>query len=84
MVLNNLPRDPRHLRWFLGKHVNISPEEGDEHEFLFSIQITRDTGSLTSFSTDLNGLYGTSSLAEGCTWGAKTEPCWHELGGAGS
>jgi hypothetical protein len=37
MVLNHLPRDPRHLRRLPGKHVNISPEEGDEHEFLFAV-----------------------------------------------
>jgi hypothetical protein len=37
MVLNHLPRDPRHLRQFLGKHVDISLEEGDEREFLFAI-----------------------------------------------
>jgi hypothetical protein len=29
MVLNHLPRDPRHLRWLPGKHVDISLEEGD-------------------------------------------------------
>jgi hypothetical protein len=40
MVLNHLPRDPRHLRRLPGKHVNISPEEGDEREFLFAVQIT--------------------------------------------
>jgi hypothetical protein len=40
MVLIHLPRDPRHLRWLPGKHVYISPEEGDEHEFLFAVQIT--------------------------------------------
>jgi hypothetical protein len=37
MVLNHLHEDPRHLRWLLDKHVYISPEEGDEHEFLFAI-----------------------------------------------
>jgi hypothetical protein len=37
MVLNHLPRDPRHLRWLPGKHIDISLEEGDEHEFLFTI-----------------------------------------------
>jgi hypothetical protein len=40
MVLNHLPRDPRHLRRLPGKHVNISLEEGDEREFLFAIQIS--------------------------------------------
>jgi hypothetical protein len=40
MVLNHLPRDLRHLRRLLGKHVDISPEEGDDREFLFVVQIT--------------------------------------------
>jgi hypothetical protein len=40
MLLNHLPRDPRHLRWLPGKHIDIIPEEGDEREFLFAIQIT--------------------------------------------
>jgi hypothetical protein len=65
MVLNHLPRDPRHLQWLPSKHVNISPEEGDEHEFLFAIQITQDTGSLSSLSPDLDGLYGDIFLARG-------------------
>jgi hypothetical protein len=37
MVLNHLPRDPEHLRRLPSKHVYISPEEGDELEFLFGI-----------------------------------------------
>jgi hypothetical protein len=37
MVVNHLPWDPRHLRWLPGKHTYISPEEGDEHEFQFTI-----------------------------------------------
>jgi hypothetical protein len=40
MVLNHLPRDPRHLLWLPGEHVDISPEEGAEREFLFAVQIT--------------------------------------------
>jgi hypothetical protein len=40
MVLNHLPRDPRHLQWLPGKHVDIIPEEGDEREFIFVVQIT--------------------------------------------
>jgi hypothetical protein len=58
MVLNHFPRDHMHLRRLLGKHVDISPEEGDERELLFAVQITRDTGCLTSLSPDLDGLYG--------------------------
>jgi hypothetical protein len=40
MVLNHLPRDPRHLRRLPSKHVDISLENGDESEFLFAVQIT--------------------------------------------
>jgi hypothetical protein len=65
MVLNHLPRDPRLLRRLSGKHVDISLEEGDEHEFLFAVQITRDTGSLISLSPDLDELYGDIFLARG-------------------
>jgi hypothetical protein len=65
MVLNHLPRDPRHLRRLPGKHIDIRPKEGDEHEFLFAVQITRDMGGLTSLSPDLDGLYGDIFLARG-------------------
>jgi hypothetical protein len=47
------------------KHVDISLEEGDEHEFLFTVQITRDTGNLSILSLDLDGLYGDVFLARG-------------------
>jgi hypothetical protein len=40
MVLNHLPRDLGHLRWLSDKHIDISPEEGNECEFLFTVQIT--------------------------------------------
>jgi hypothetical protein len=63
MVLNHLPRDPRHLRWLPSKHVDVIPEEGDEREFLLAVQITRDTGSLSSLSSDLDGLHGDIFLA---------------------
>jgi hypothetical protein len=65
MVLNHLPMDPRYLRRLSGKHVDISPEEGDEREFLFTVQITQDTGSLSSLSPDLDGLYGDVLVARG-------------------
>jgi hypothetical protein len=58
MVLDHLPRDPGHLRWLPCKHIRVSPEEGDEREFLFAVQITRDTGSLSSIGPNLNGLHG--------------------------
>jgi hypothetical protein len=57
MMLNHLPRDPRHLRWLPSKHIDISSEEGDEREFLFAVQITQDTGSLSSHGPDLDGLH---------------------------
>jgi hypothetical protein len=57
MVLNHLPRDPGHLLWLLGKHVNIIPEEGHEHEFLFLTQIPRDAGGLGGIHADLDDLH---------------------------
>jgi hypothetical protein len=65
MVLDHLPRDPMHLRWLLDKHVDVSLEEGDECEFLFVVQITRDTGSLSSFNPDLDCIYGDVLLGRG-------------------
>jgi hypothetical protein len=65
MVLNHLLGDPRHLRWLPGKHVYISPEEGDEREFLFAVQIPHDAGGLISISPDLNGLHGDVLFAKG-------------------
>jgi hypothetical protein len=48
-----------------GKHVDISPEEGDEREYLFVVQITRDTSSLASLCPDLDDHYGDIFLARG-------------------
>jgi hypothetical protein len=65
MVLNHLHRDPRHLRWLPCKRIDVSPEEGDEGEFPFAVQITRDTGSLSSLNPDLDDLHGDIFLARG-------------------
>jgi hypothetical protein len=65
MVLNHLPRDLRHLRWLPGKHVYISPEEGDEHEFLFAVQIPHYAGGLGNIHPDLNGLHEDVLFARG-------------------
>jgi hypothetical protein len=65
MVLNYHPRDPRHLRWLPDKHVYIGPEEGDEREFLFAVQIFRYAGGLGSIHPDLNGLHGDTLFARG-------------------
>jgi hypothetical protein len=48
-----------------GKHVYISPEEGDEREFLFAIQIPRDAGGLDSICPNLNGLHRDVLFARG-------------------
>jgi hypothetical protein len=58
MVLNHLPLDPRYLRQLPGKHVHISPEEGDEREFLFAIQIPHDADGLRYIRPNLNSLHG--------------------------
>jgi hypothetical protein len=46
MVLDHLPGDPRHLRRLPCEHVGICLEEGDEREFLFFLQITRNACGL--------------------------------------
>jgi hypothetical protein len=58
MVLDHLPRDPRHLWRLPGKHVDIRPEEGVKHEFLFVAQISCDAGGLCGIRPDLDGLHG--------------------------
>jgi hypothetical protein len=40
------------------KHVNIIPEEGDEHELLFVTQISHDAGGLGGIHADLDDLHG--------------------------
>jgi hypothetical protein len=71
MVVNHLPSDPRHLRHLPGKQVNISLEEGDEHEFLFAIQVPRDVGGLGSISPDLDGLHGDTLIVQGLHMGCR-------------
>jgi hypothetical protein len=58
MVLDHLPRDPRHLRRFPCEYVGICLEEGDERDFLFLLQITRDASGLGGTHTNLDGLDG--------------------------
>jgi hypothetical protein len=58
MVLDHLPRDPGHMQRMPGTHLNIIPEEGDEHEFLFVTQISHNAGGLRGIRTDLNNLHG--------------------------
>jgi hypothetical protein len=60
MVLNHFPGDPRHLRRFLCENIDICPEEGDEREFLFLLQIAHDTCGLGGVRADLDGLDGST------------------------
>jgi hypothetical protein len=69
VVINHLPRDLRHLRWLPGKHVYIGPEEGDECEFLFAIQIPRYAGGMGSIHPDMNDLHGDVLFAKGLHMG---------------
>jgi hypothetical protein len=56
MVLDHLPRDPRHLRRFPCEYVGICLEEGDERDFLFLLQITRDASGLGGIRAEPDGL----------------------------
>jgi hypothetical protein len=58
MVLNHLPRNPWHLRWLPGKHIDISLNEDDEREFLFVTQVPCDAGGLGSIRANLDDLHG--------------------------
>jgi hypothetical protein len=58
MVLDHLFGDPRHLRWLPCEHVGICLEEGDEREFLFFLQITRNASGLGGTRAELDGLDG--------------------------
>jgi hypothetical protein len=60
MVLNHLPGDPRHLRRFPCENVDICPEEGDEREFLFLLQIASDAGGPGGVRANLDGLDGST------------------------
>jgi hypothetical protein len=58
MVLDHLPGDPRHLRWLPCEHIGICLEEGDEREFLFFLQITRNASGLEGIRAEPDGLDG--------------------------
>jgi hypothetical protein len=58
MVLDHLPGDPRHLRRLPCEDVGICLEEGDEREFLFFLQITRNASGLGGIRVELDGLDG--------------------------
>jgi hypothetical protein len=56
MVLDHLLGDPRHLRRFPCEYVSICLEEGDQRDFLFLLQITRDASGLGGIRVEPNGL----------------------------
>jgi hypothetical protein len=58
MVLDHLPGEPRHLRRFPCEYVGICLEEGDEREFLFLLQITRDASGLGGIRAEPDDLDG--------------------------
>ena len=63
-MLNHIPWDPRHVGRLPGKHVDVSPEECDEREFLFVIQTPTDAGGLGCYRADLYS-FGGDSVAAG-------------------
>jgi hypothetical protein len=71
IMLNHLPRDLEYLGWLPGKHVNVSPEEDDEREFLFVVQVPRDASGLGSINPDLNSLHGDSLIVGGLHAGCR-------------
>ena len=64
MVLDHLPGDPRHLRRLPCEHVGISLEEGDEREFLFFTQISRNASSLGGIRSKRDGFNGDAICPE--------------------
>jgi hypothetical protein len=45
-VLDQLPGHPWHVRWLPREDVAVSPEEVDEHVFLFGVEAGPDGGDL--------------------------------------
>ena len=54
VMLDHLPRDPGHIGRLPGKHVHVSPEEGDKRAFLFAAQVAADTDNLGSIFAHLD------------------------------
>jgi hypothetical protein len=56
-VLNDLPRDARHLYWTPSKNVVVASEEVDELAFLFGVSADPDLDCLGRvLGVDLHGL----------------------------
>src|SRR6187399_2602312 len=48
LVLNYLPGNAGDVRWLPCEHINIRPQEGNEHAFLFAIKCSTDGEGTTS------------------------------------
>ena len=48
VVLNYLPMNTEDVRWLLGKHIDILPQEGNERAFLFVSKGSTDGEGTTS------------------------------------
>jgi hypothetical protein len=70
MVLNHLPRDPRHLRRLPSEHVGICLEEGDEREFLFPPRFPAMRVAWEGSAPTWMVFVGLPSAPDGCTFGA--------------
>jgi hypothetical protein len=56
-VLDQPPGHPWHVRWFPSEDVSVSPEEADEHVFLFRVETRPDHGSLAAIARpEVDGL----------------------------
>ena len=62
-MLDHLPRDPGHIGRLPCKHVDVSPEEGDERAFLFAVQVTADADDLEAPSPTTTSFVGTEASA---------------------
>ena len=58
VMLDHLHRDLEHIGRLPCKHVDVSPEEGDERAFLFATQVTADLD-------DLGGVFAHHDLLRG-------------------
>src|SRR5215216_5008808 len=57
VVLDYLPRNTRDIRWLPGKHIDIRPQEGNEHAFLFVIEGGIDSEGTISASQPCRDLF---------------------------
>ena len=68
VVLDYLPGNIGDIRWWPGKHIDIRPQEGNEHVFLFVIEGGADSESTINASQPCWYLFlvnGCRALGEG-------------------